>query len=183
MGEAHQDPEQNSHRILGSAHLPRRHRPPPQGVRRPSGRVLSRELHPGPFLAQRPPRIPYGGFRYGIPPRQGRHRILSVLGFGHMPPDDRCHAPASLPILRRLVRRELSQHRTLRRCHHGRAHPRNRVPIPHHPEAVRPRPVRRIDGRMDLSRPPGLPPRFLRRHVVALSRPCRFPILPDRQHL
>ena len=51
------NPERHPHEVVGPADVSRRHRAAAEGLRRTSWRPLSRQLHPGPFLARRAGRV------------------------------------------------------------------------------------------------------------------------------
>ena len=112
-----------------------------------------------------------------------RRRVRQVVARGR---DAAIHlrlAPASVAVLRRFLRRELREQRTLWRRDHAGADSGDRDDLPRHQAAVGAHPVGRIDRRMDCPRPPDFLSRLLRRHLRELPRRGRLQLPPDRQHL
>ena len=77
MGEALQVREQNSHGVLGTAHLSRCHGAPPQGLR-PRDHRVPRGLLPGPLLSQDPMRFKEGEEFYQEWIKDGFPRMMVV---------------------------------------------------------------------------------------------------------
>ena len=91
--------------------------------------------------------------------------------------------PASHALLRRFLRRQFRQQWPLRRRNHAGADPVPRVALPHDPK-----PYARVltggsTGRLGVAGAPGLPPRFLRRHLDPLSGSDRLPALRHDKRL
>ena len=123
------------------------------------------------FLARRAGRLrPRRPVRQAV--ARGRHAALHLR-----------HAPASVALLRRFVRRELREQRPVRRRDHAGADPGGRNEVPRDPGAVGADALGRIDRRLDCPRPSDLLPGFLRRHVRELPGLRRLHVSPDRQHL
>ena len=140
--QAHQDSEPDSHEVVGPSDLSRRHGAPAERLRRASGRPLPGQLRAKDTSRSRAP----GGFGRGGPLREalarGRHAALHLR-----------HAPASVAVLRRFVRRELREQRPVRRRDHAGADPRGRNEVPRDPGAVGADALRRIDRRLDCRSP------------------------------
>jgi hypothetical protein len=85
--------------------------------------------------------------------------------------------PARHAVLRRLVRRELGEHRALRRRHPVRAHPRDRAALPRHRAGVGAGDVRRLHGRLGGARRADVLPRRVQRRVGGVPRPGGLPRL------
>ena len=92
------------------------------------------------------------------------------------------HDPARESVLRRFVRRELGEPRTLRRRDHLRAAAVHRKDVSRH-RAVGARRLRRIDRRMGGARRAGVLSGSIQRRLGELSRPDRLPQLHRRRHL
>ena len=89
VGEALQVPEPDAHEVLGTAHLPRRHRPAAARLRQRDDQ-LPGALRPGPFLARRAARV-----RSGVQAdRAATVQHLRGLDEGRLPAHDRRHVPA-----------------------------------------------------------------------------------------
>ena len=120
---------------------------------------------------------------YPVLYEQGHFSLRPPLGFSErspifsdwvrerFPAHDRGHVPAPDALLRRLLRRQLGQRRTLRRRDHAGADPGDREAVPGDPTAVGALALRRLDRRLGIARAADLPPRLLRRHVVLLPGP------------
>ena len=106
--EARQDQERPAVGVLGPADVHRRRRAPSRGV--PPARLgaVPGHLRPDALPVRQPARIP----------REPRQRLLQVVGLVRRAPHDRGDHPAREPVLRRLVRRELGQPRSVRRRDH-----------------------------------------------------------------
>ncbi len=103
--QAHQDREQDPLEVVGTSHLPRRDDPAAERLRPASRRPLPGELRAGSLLAARSRRL-----------RRGR-RLRHILARRLDAADDLRHAPTPVAVLRRLLRRELGEQRTVRRRH------------------------------------------------------------------
>src|SRR5579871_6914567 len=110
-------------------------------------------------------------------------RIPQVLAVRSLPANDRRDVSASNAILRRFVRGELREQRTVWGCDHAGPDPRGGAPIPDYQETVRAGAERRLDWRMGIAGASGLSPRVLRRHVDIFPRSGRFSPLWVGRHL
>ncbi len=102
VGQALQVPEPDAHEVLGPADLPRRDGAAAARLR-PRDDQLPRALRAGSLLARRAARVPRG------------QRPLPEWIERRLPADDRRHVPAPESVLRRFLRGELGERRSLRR--------------------------------------------------------------------
>ena len=91
--------------------------------------------------------------------------------------------PASDAVLRRLVRGQLREQRSVRRRDHVRADPRDREALPRDREGVRALHLRRFDRRVGSDGGAGVLPRGVQWCVGGVSRPDRLPGLHGGQSL
>ncbi len=168
---AHQDPERHPHALVGASDLHRRDGARAEGLRRAPGREVPGRLFAGTLLARRARRLRS---------RPGIHRL--VAGRRHAAHALR-DASAPVAVLRRLVRRELREQRTVRRRHHAGTGSGRGTPVSRDRRAVGAHAHGRLDRRLDCDGAPDLLSGLLRRHVRPLSRFGGFPLPPDREHL
>ena len=100
-----------------------------------------------------------------------------------LPAHDHHRNPARESLLRRFVRRELGQPRTVRRRHHLRADSVPREEIPLHRRRLGTIPLRRLDRRLGGAGGPDLLSQGIQRMLDRLPRPDRLPRLHGRRHL
>src|ERR1017187_5395266 len=116
VGEAHQDPECHAHQVLGTSGLSGRDGAVAEGLRRASRRAVSGDIYTGSFRFEPPVRVQREATVEWRRARAGRLPVLPGLERRQFPAHDCDHVPASHAILRRFLRSEFRQQRTIRRC-------------------------------------------------------------------
>ena len=122
MGQADQNPEQDVVRMVGQAGLSRRHRLAPEGLGGQSQHPLPGHLHPGPFWRGGAVRL-QSGRKTGIGGRSlgpggslgsgAGLRVRSVMDQPDLPEDGGHQLPAPDTLLRRFLRGQLGEYRTV----------------------------------------------------------------------
>ena len=195
--EAHQDSKRAADEVLGPADLPRRARHAAGGMGFASGRSLSAGDLPRTFsdrglrVAGKPARREAAGARSrqhrdllserprGRALRQvwlrsdaagSRIRVLQAVDRAGLPARDHGHDSAREPVLRRLLRGELGESRSLRRRHHLRADSLHRAEVPRS-RTLGARAVRRLDRRLGSAWRAALLSRSVQRRLGQLSGP------------
>ena len=197
LREAHPHPERAAHEVLGAADAPGRRGAAAARLRRASrgplpARGVPRALpvHLSGFREQPPdPNLPceYSDrFRldcYNRIQQQLAHELYKDWTSAAFPRFLVVEIQHANPVLRRLLRGELAEHRPLRRRDPVRAHPRDRAPLPRHRPGLGALHVRRLDGRLGGARGAGALPGRVERRVGVVPRPDRLPRLLDDEHL
>ena len=146
--------------VVGPSDLSRRHRAAAEGLRRASRRQ------------RYPVNYEQGHFSLGAPGGFGRGGdVRSALARDRHAALHLRHAAAPVAVLRRLVRRELREQRSVRRRHHAGADSGGRRTLPRHPRAVGAHADRRIHRRLDRRSPT--------RSSIRTSTAATFALCPD----